>query len=380
METTGLQQAMRALTHEERLEAKQIAAQNLAGKRPERKAFEHHTQSKYPPETQRTILWLAGIVLFAAFATSAIRLYDAGYRTFYESMPDHISAVIAGIAVVLLAESGQIVFSIALVTMEARGRAAWILNGGAALSTVIALVGNVTTAQPLQADAMHGAFAWLEALVPPVLVLGVAYVLKGRLLEGVLLRHADNEAYAAAVLDWEQKLAGAEQHAAWGRFYVHALRDALMRANARGKARDARNMLDDNAWRALILRELRSETAFTSLYGAVQEQEQLAQAQDRLAERRKRQEDAATQAEQGDAPQAEPRITEFSEAVEPHDGMWLATCPYCKTVFEKSTENAARMALVAHKRGCVVAKRMQEVQQESTELALLSSNGHNGVH
>ena len=169
---------LRPLTQEQRQAAHQAACQVVVrsiGLRPAREQFAHHTISKYPPSVTRLISLLCIILLLAAFTPSAIRLYVIGSQTFGQAVDNSAAMTAVGLATVLSAEIGQVVFSLALATLGTSPSSRRLLHLSMALATTLALVGNVQTALPRHTQSP---FAWLEALTPPLLVLSTAYVLK----------------------------------------------------------------------------------------------------------------------------------------------------------------------------------------------------------
>lgn len=118
----------------------------------------------------------------------------------------------------------------------------------------MALGGNIQIALP---GHEHSPFAWLEAVVPPLIVLSTAYVLKGQLLETIEQRHTHERAYQTALAEWQAATGEPEQHSQWSQFYANALRDALRHANVRRQ--EALAVLTTADWRSLVYRELQSE-------------------------------------------------------------------------------------------------------------------------
>ncbi len=173
------------LTQEERQNARLAAQQAVTrsvGERPLREQFDQHTASRYPQSVTRLINGLCIVLLLAAFTLSAIRLFVIGSETFGAAVPDSLAMVAVGIATVLSAEIGQVVFSLALATLGTTSSARRLLYISMAIATAIALVGNIQVALPNHSDSP---FAWLEAIAPPLLVLSTAYVLKEQLLESI---------------------------------------------------------------------------------------------------------------------------------------------------------------------------------------------------
>jgi len=114
---------LRPLTQEQRQSARKSAREAIVrsiGPRPSREQFAHHTISKYPPSVTRLISILCIILLLAAFTPSAIRLYVIGSQTFGQAIDNAAAMTLVGIATVLSAEVGQVVFSLALATLGTR--------------------------------------------------------------------------------------------------------------------------------------------------------------------------------------------------------------------------------------------------------------------
>ena len=87
-----------------------------------------------------------------------------------------------GLATVLSAEVGQVVFSLALATLGTSKSSRRLLYTSMAISTILSMVGNIQISLPRHTNSP---FAWLEAIAPPVLVLSTAYVLKEQALESL---------------------------------------------------------------------------------------------------------------------------------------------------------------------------------------------------
>lgn len=356
-------QVMRPLTHEERIEARNQAARNLAGKKPERKDFEHHTISKYGTGTQLAFTGLLIIALLFGFAISALRLYSAGYAVNLHATGAPLDATVGGASAVIMAEIGMVIFSLAFAVLTASLASSVILGLGIFISTAIAIVGNVTIANPMQADSAYAAFAWLDALAPPLIVLGVSYVLKERLLDYMQIRHANEAAYKDALRGWQVKIDAPENEPAWTRFYWNALRDAVYKANARTRGRDARNALSTQEWNLLLQRELQADSALVELQAEMQQVEMQSQ--------RQRRQRASVKVHPGGASKNAPDAGAagvLMDAVQERGAMWVATCPNCGAEYEKETAIKARLALTAHYKRCVA-------QPEP----VISSNGH-GPH
>ncbi len=249
---------IRPLTQEERQLARSAAEDAVMrdlGDRPDREHFNHHAAHRYPPIVTKLISGLCIALLLAAFTPSAIRLYVIGSSTFGAAVPYELAMIAVGIATVLTAEVGQVVFSLALATLGTSKSARRLLYGSMGIATAIALVGNVQVALP---GHMESPFAWLEAIAPPLLVLSTAYVLKEQMLESIELRHANERAYQEAVNEWQRAAVQPEAHPRWMQFYANAIRDALRKSNNR--KREVLEGLSHADWRALVYRELQADS------------------------------------------------------------------------------------------------------------------------
>jgi hypothetical protein len=198
------------------------------------------------------------LALIAAFSISAIRLYHIGSQTFGHAINHSFSMQIAGISVVILSEASQIIFSLALTvfdTSRSGKRVLWVSMG---MVTAMALVGNIQVAMPGQWDNL---FAWIEAVVPPLIVLSLSYALKGQILESIRQRHENEQAYQVALEQWQESTSIPEQHPDWTRIYANSLRDALIAANRRRKSINL-DELTAQDWSELVSYEMKAENWF----------------------------------------------------------------------------------------------------------------------
>ncbi|NJL70830.1 MAG: hypothetical protein HC888_04080 [Candidatus Competibacteraceae bacterium] len=184
---------VRTLNEEQRSESWDTARRRLAGPEIDPTLYRSFAQNEYPTWILTLVLVLCVIVLIAAFIPSSYRLHAAGASTFCESIEARDTdprCNTVGIATVLLAETGQLVFFFALAVLGQSAISRRIFWGGVALSTLIALIGNAHIAVPWEHG--HYAFAYLEAFVPPILVMAVSYVLKEFMLYRIKLRYRQN--------------------------------------------------------------------------------------------------------------------------------------------------------------------------------------------
>lgn len=137
--------SLRPLTQEERLTARQQAREHIVaiiGKKPSREIFAGRRISQYPNYVLYTIIGLCIVALMAAFTPSAIRLYHIGSETFSNAINDRLSAQVVGLAIVLMAELSQLVFSLSLAVLGTSRTSRYLLYFGMFIATMIALVGN----------------------------------------------------------------------------------------------------------------------------------------------------------------------------------------------------------------------------------------------
>jgi len=248
---------LRPLTQEQRQSARRAARQAAVrafGPKPTRDHFSATTISRYPGSVTRLIAVLCLVLLLAAFTPSAIRLYVIGSQTFGQAVSNDVAQVAVGLATVLSAEIGQVVFSLALATLGTTSTSRRLLYASMGMCTAVSLAGNIQIALLGHEQSV---FAWLEAVVPPLVVLSTAYVLKGQMLETIEHRHATERAYQAALADWQAATAQPEQHSEWTQFYANALQDALRKANVRRKELLASMTQDD--WRLAVHREMQAD-------------------------------------------------------------------------------------------------------------------------
>ncbi len=248
---------LRPLTQDQRQSAHRAARQaavRAIGPKPTREHFSSATISRYPASVTRLIAALCLVLLLAAFTPSAIRLYVIGSQTFGQAVSNDVAQVAVGLATVLSAEIGQVVFSLALATLGTTSTSRRLLYASMGMCTAVSLAGNIQIALLGHEQSV---FAWLEAVVPPLVVLSTAYVLKGQILETIEHRHATERAYQTGLADWQAATAQPEQHSEWTQFYANALQDALRKANVRRKELLAAMTQDD--WRLAVHREMQAD-------------------------------------------------------------------------------------------------------------------------
>ncbi len=271
---------LNGLTEADRLAARDVARQNAirrVGDRPQREQFEHHAASKYPPFVRTAITGFMVLLLIAAFAPSAFRIYRVASSTFGKAITDNTQQTVAGVAFVLLAELAVLGFVIAAGTLDIGRKTRVLLYLAAVVSTLIACIGNVQVAIQHTPGAWnwltqwiesfsHEPFSWFEAIAPPVFTLIAGLVLKEVALESIQRRHENERAYQQALADWTAATAEPENLPAFRAAYANALRDQLQRVNAKGRGQKERieimQALTQDDWRALVQRELQADSWF----------------------------------------------------------------------------------------------------------------------
>lgn len=336
---------VRPLTQEERESAREHAKRAVAGMQPRPEDFTRLQVQKYPAFMRHLITALCIAVLLFAFAISAIRLHHIAITTFQHSITDPASLTLVGWGFVFLAEIALVTSTLALAMVQS-GR--WMLYAVAFLATLIAVVGNVQLAKPHDEG---GLFAWLEAISPPLIAIGMAQVLKTQMLHSIEARHAAAHAFEIADTQWRATLQNAEMHSEWSSKYANALKDALRSANKRSeKAKGAMAQLQRGDWFMLVQREMQADAWYT---GAMQNDgerfvELQKQLQDAIAEKERLQ-NAVSRLQRADSSTG----NHTGEIATLQDGaLHNASCPHCDYAVEKATKRAASNALAAHLRGC----------------------------
>ncbi len=268
------------LSEADRLSARDTARVNAirrVGDRPQREQFDHHTASRYPPFVRTAISGFMVLLLIAAFAPSAFRIYRVASNTFGKAITDHTQQTVAGVAFVLLAELAVLGFVIAAGTLDIGRKTRGLLYLAAVVSTLIACIGNVQVAIQHTPGAWswltewiksfsHEPFSWFEAIAPPVFTLIAGLVLKEVALESIQRRHENERAYQDALAEWKTVTDDPEALPSFRPAYANALRDQLQRVNAKGRGQRERieimQVMTQDDWRALVSRELAADSWF----------------------------------------------------------------------------------------------------------------------
>ena len=315
-----------ALNAEQRDAAYAQARKRIAGAMPMREAYERQGISKYPREVTRTIVALCVVMLIAAFLPSAMRLHQVGLDAFALTIAHPLSQYVAALCAVLMAEVGQVIFSLASATNAETRAQRYGLIAGAAICTLIALIGNYVASQE---HLTQNAFAPLETFAPPILVLITSQILKSQMLHAIEARYAAQAQYTLALDAWNASVSSAHEQAAWERMVAAALQDELRSAN-KGRGASVVRELTKADWYALVLRE-RSDAEW---YDAAD-----AQMQARIERLQVPVRSGVSSGATGEV--AAQAIT--------HDGsVYSVACPHCTRTFEGATHKQAQMRLTAH--------------------------------
>lgn len=387
-ETTAAFPQISALTQAQRDAAYSAARTRIAGPQPQLADFAPQQYARYPAWVTGWVVVLCVIFLVAAFVPSAQRLHAVALQTnqAISGIGGHEASYrAAAAATVLMAEAGQIVFSLAAATISAQ-RLRFLripLPGALTIASwiclAIALAGNAAAVGQPQSNAALATqvITLLETYAPPFLVLINANVLKAQMLNAIEGRHTAQSQYQRALAEWRTALAGAERHERWLIELANALRAALEAHNKRSPRVLRELTIED--WYALIARE-RSAAEWYAAEARRLMQPAAQSSAPHTVERA--QPTASTSA---DHPQlaahpvaalkaaapaplsgrtAGKRTFETDGAVSANtDGTFTATCPYCAAQFIKTTHAGATNALGTHIGRYCAARRTQRTTE-----------------
>lgn len=307
-----------ALTQEQRDAAYNAVRERIAGRKPVYADYERNTHQRFPRWVNAVVTVLCLGMLVAAFLPSAMRLHAIALATNAPVIVDTASTYVAALSIVLMAEIGQVVFSLASATTEKRSYAL-ALGFGSLVGLAIAICGNAVA---MGDHALESSVAFLETYAPPVLVLITANILKAQMLNAVAERHAAHKQFVSALAAWEKAVADADTHPAWQRTLANALRDALRTANKRSSA--ILREVTDSDWLALIERERNAEEWY-----------------ERESERQTQTSGRSSSQSTGD----------IAAAVTTQEGgIYVKHCPICEMRFEGKSPRSATNAVVAHQK------------------------------
>lgn len=381
-------ESINALLQDDRDRAIRDSRARIAGPMPTQNAepqfsdFLRESHSKYSPEYNRRMRQLGYVLLAAAFFGSAIRIFLAAFETnadYLVKSPDvtqdvsFVLAILIGISSVLLAETGQVAFTLWESSIEDNA-SDWMiaaLRFGSGACAAFAFAANAYVVHPW--THLPNAFAFvlglIETLLPPTLVMIASNVLKEQMKVANVDRYAAQRAYTqahtdwrtqyeAALAAWHDRCANAHQHEDWQRTLANSLRNALRAANRRSTAKLRELTTDD--WRALVLREMHAENWYMQ---PVQEPPPRIEPLPTSQPVRVRVPAQRTQTHSGRS--SGTHTGEYDDAVSANaDGTFTGTCPYCQTEYIKDTSRGAKGALVAHGKRCAARNQARTGSDE----------------
>lgn len=252
------------LTPEQREQAYTLARLKIAGRQPQLADFVAANYQRYPKSLVDGLRVIAYIVLFSAFLPSAIRIFKASYDLsagiIAPETEELTGLALAGVIVIaamsiVLAETGQVAFTLWAATVETDGLRRWLWIGAIGC-TGFALVANAQIVRPWDRQT-EILLAYIETFLPPVLVLIASHVLKAQALHDIESAEKARQAYQKSVKEWTDKRDNAEFSDKWLRVVATALKQAIMDANAKKTA--VLREVTDEEWRALVVREMRAD-------------------------------------------------------------------------------------------------------------------------
>lgn len=250
-DSSNILQEIPPLSVDNRAQAIQLARERIAGKKPNRAEYDQR-ERRYPTWLTWSLNAGGVLLLLFVFVPSAIRVYHAGYSVGGQAISDEASRVAFGICAVMMAEIGQILFSV----MAAKTLTRWqthAFNFGALVCTLFALGGNAWVSGN---HAFSNMFAFLETFAPPVLTLITAYVFKQQILDALGGRTEADNRFNSDLAAWEELFDKAHLQSDWRRIAANALRDAINVAEKRrpkfmaGVTREQWQALIDREWDA----------------------------------------------------------------------------------------------------------------------------------
>lgn len=255
------------LNQPQRIEAHNSAVdvvKSLAKPRPKRQDFASDAVHKYPAALVNFVVALCAGFLIVAFVPSSIRLWHIGSSTFGEAYGINSRAAmqLVGYCIVLLAEIGAVLFTLAWAVLETKLATRFILGFSIIASASIALVGNFEIG--IWRAGHVTPFTWLETLLPPLMTLATSFILKEVALDRVKSYHAANVNFHMAVKAWEQEHSKPEKHPQFKAYYANAIKDMLIAVNGQGRGATERKAymasLNDNDWSRLVAAIMRSDS------------------------------------------------------------------------------------------------------------------------
>lgn len=273
--TSGLTESQRQaletlipLTEEERLDARDRARQNVIrsfGPRPKRDTFKDHAASEYPAWLTYGVGTMLLLVFFAAANVSIFRVFTAGRDHFMETINIEWQAAIVGASSFLLAEFMVIAATVAM-RIYFKGRDRWLMLVPILMGLLMAFVGNWAISQPTVEFSAAGLWSILETATPPAAVLFMAIIGERLILETLRNRHRNEQAFQAALAEWQELTAEPEKSPRWRKSYANALKEMLRETNGSGRGQKERRewmqQMRGLEWSVVVMREMQADQWF----------------------------------------------------------------------------------------------------------------------
>jgi hypothetical protein len=271
-QTSPLAQLL-SLSESDRLAARDVARENVIkriGPKPTREQYQDRTAGEYPRYVVIVVTTIVMVLLAAFFVISAQRLYSIGKEKFTTPRDGNAitfehGGMVAGIAIVIGSESAALGFWLAAGVLGKRRSEKRVLYALSLASTALALIGNGQFALGGDWSNLTGdPFSIIEALLPPLVVLGAGLTFERLFVDDIARRHANEREFQQDLAAWTAATGDPESSQHWKQAYANALKHKLVEANGRGRGqaerRELMGTLTAADWRALVYRELQADS------------------------------------------------------------------------------------------------------------------------
>lgn len=261
------------LSSSQRLDAENRAKDIIyrkIGNRPEMKDFSREVIYEMPSNFRTLTTRLMFGSLGAAFFMSALRLLTLGMEHAKKENYELLPAFLVGVAVIIIAEFSQLVFLLAFANSEKSRVTRFMLLAGAFISTLIALAGNGQSA--IDHDNLNSMFDYLVTYGPPLIVIGVGWVLKDTYVSSAKRNQEIKVKYDEAMNRYQELVQSPKEHPDYSAIYAEIIRDEIASMANRKVGehtngdniyfRDIIPLMNDDDWSWLVSRELDSGNWF----------------------------------------------------------------------------------------------------------------------
>lgn len=269
----------RALTDDQRLEARELAKSNLIkylGGAPKFESFLRAVPSRFGPDAERFANISVWIVLTSAYLISSVHIFSVGQKTYMETGQKtdlrFVMSIIVALGLVFLSESACIALSVAPTVWGANKSLNIMFGAGVVGSAFIATIGNIDSTILYSNGPLDWAYEWWNSLLvepvkwalatlPPFLTILVGQILKHRMLSQSEARHEAKIKFEEAQSRWELIASNLEHNGAWEQFWANALWDVW----AKGKKRTTLAEITNEEKILIVQREMSSENWFKKI-------------------------------------------------------------------------------------------------------------------